>query len=110
VDVLEFPWGTPVLPDVVDKKLREQPYKIVGMIHAETSTGVMNPAAEIGALLKGKETLYVVDVVTSLGGVEIKMDEWNVDALYSCTRSVSAVLRTFTHLILGQSGCQAHRA
>jgi alanine-glyoxylate transaminase/serine-glyoxylate transaminase/serine-pyruvate transaminase len=86
VDVLEFPWGTPVLPEAVEKKLREQSYKIVGMIHAETSTGVMNPIAEIGALLKGKETIYVVDVVTSLGGVEIKMDEWNIDVLYSCTQ------------------------
>jgi alanine-glyoxylate transaminase / serine-glyoxylate transaminase / serine-pyruvate transaminase len=86
VDVLEFPWGTPVVPEAVEKKLREEAYKIVGMIHAETSTGVKNPIAEIGALLKGKETIYVVDAVTSLGGVEIKMDEWNIDVLYSCTQ------------------------
>ncbi len=86
VDVLEFPWGTPVVPATVEKKLREETYKIVGVIHAETSTGVKNPIAEIGALLKGTETIYVVDAVTSLGGVEIKMDEWNIDVLYSCTQ------------------------
>jgi alanine-glyoxylate transaminase/serine-glyoxylate transaminase/serine-pyruvate transaminase len=86
VDVLEFPWGTPVVPEAVEKRLREETYKIVGVIHAETSTGVKNPIAEIGALLKGKEAIYVVDAVTSLGGVEIKMDEWNIDVLYSCTQ------------------------
>jgi len=86
VDVLEFPWGTPVLPEVVEKKIRQESYRIVGVIHAETSTGVKNPIAEIGALLKGSDTLYVVDAVTSLGGVEMRMDDWNIDALYSCTQ------------------------
>jgi alanine-glyoxylate transaminase/serine-glyoxylate transaminase/serine-pyruvate transaminase len=86
VDILEFPWGTPVLPEVVGKKIRQEAYKIVGVIHAETSTGVRNPIAEIGALLKGKETVYVVDAVTSLGGLDIKMDDWGIDVLYSCTQ------------------------
>jgi alanine-glyoxylate transaminase/serine-glyoxylate transaminase/serine-pyruvate transaminase len=86
VDVLEFPWGTPVVTDAVEKKIKQGSYKIVGVIHAETSTGVQNPIAEIGALLKGSDTLYVVDAVTSLGGVEIRMDEWNIDVLYSCTQ------------------------
>ena len=86
VDILEFPWGTPVLPEVVEKKIRQEAYRIVGVIHAETSTGVRNPIAEIGALLKGKETIYVVDAVTSLGGLDIKMDDWGIDVLYSCTQ------------------------
>jgi len=86
VDILEFPWGTPVLPEMVEKKIRQEAYKIVGVIHAETSTGVRNPIAEIGALLKGKETIYVVDAVTSLGGLDINMDDWGIDVLYSCTQ------------------------
>lgn len=86
VDVLEFPWGTPVDTEKVAKKLRDESYRIVGVIHAETSTGVKNPIAEIGSLFAGKETIYVVDAVTSLGGVDIRMDDWNIDALYSCTQ------------------------
>ena len=86
VDTMEFPWGTPVIPDAVEKKIRQGSYKIVGMIQGETSTGVKNPVAEIGALLKGSDTLYIVDAVTSLGGIEMRMDDWNVDALYSCTQ------------------------
>ncbi len=86
VDVLEFPWGTPVVTGDVEKKIRQQSYKIVGVIQAETSTGVQNPVREIGALLKGSDTLYVVDAVTSLGGIEMRMDDWNIDVLYSCSQ------------------------
>ena len=59
----------------------------MAVIHAETSTGVRNPIAEIGELLKGSDTIYLVDTVTSLGGIEVRMDDWNIDALYSGTRS-----------------------
>lgn len=83
VDALEFEWGTPVLVDEVQKKLEQSAYKIVAVVHAETSTGVLNPVDQIGALLKGSDTLFLVDCVTSMGGVEIRMDDWGIDALYS---------------------------
>jgi len=86
VDVLEFTWGTPVELEAVEKKIRQESYRIVAVVHAETSTGVRNPVAEIGTLLKGKDTIYLVDTVTSLGGLEIRMDDWNIDALYSGTQ------------------------
>ena len=83
VDTLEFEWGTPVSVDAVKRKIAERDYKIVAVVHAETSTGVRNPIEEIGALLKGSDTLYLVDAVTSLGGMEIQMDAWGIDVLYS---------------------------
>jgi alanine-glyoxylate transaminase/serine-glyoxylate transaminase/serine-pyruvate transaminase len=83
VEVLEFEWGTPVRPEAVEKLLREKAYKLVAMVHAETSTGVRNPAAEVGRLLKSSESLYLLDAVTSLGGIEVDVDGWGVDALYS---------------------------
>ncbi len=86
VDVLAFEWGTPVLPDDVQQQLKKNIYKIVAVVHAETSTGVENPIAEIGRLLKGSDTLFLVDAVTSLGGTEILMDEWGIDVLYSGTQ------------------------
>ena len=55
VDFLEFAWGTPVLPEEVEKKTPRNVYRIVAVVHAETSTGVMNPVAEIGTLMKGKD-------------------------------------------------------
>jgi alanine-glyoxylate transaminase/serine-glyoxylate transaminase/serine-pyruvate transaminase len=86
VDTLEFDWGTPVTVDVVQKQLAEKSYKLVAVVHAETSTGVMNPVSGIGSLLKGKDTLFLVDAVTSLGGMEILMDDWGIDVLYSGTQ------------------------
>lgn len=86
VDVLEFPWGTPVEPEAVAQKIRQESYKIIAVVHAETSTGVRNPVAEIGRLLEGQEALYLVDTVTSLGGLEVRMDDWNMDVLYSGTQ------------------------
>ncbi|MBN2332266.1 MAG: alanine--glyoxylate aminotransferase family protein [Deltaproteobacteria bacterium] len=83
VDVLEFDWGTPVVPAAVEQKLKAKDYKLVAVVHAETSTGVANPVRDIGALLAGSDTLFLVDAVTSLGGMEVPMDAWGIDALYS---------------------------
>ncbi|MFN2437085.1 MAG: alanine--glyoxylate aminotransferase family protein, partial [Desulfotignum sp.] len=86
VDTLEFDWGTPVIVDVVQKQLSKKSYKLVAVVHAETSTGVMNPVPGIGSLLKDKETLFLVDAVTSFGGTNILMDDWGIDVLYSGTQ------------------------
>ncbi|MCX5809715.1 MAG: alanine--glyoxylate aminotransferase family protein [Proteobacteria bacterium] len=86
VDVLEFTWGTPVDLEAVEKKIRQESYRIVAVVHAETSTGVRNPVTEIGTILKGSDSIYLVDTVTSLGGLEIRMDDWNIDVLYSGTQ------------------------
>ena len=58
-------------------------YKIIAAVHAETSTGVMNPIEKISRVIKDLDSFFIVDAVTSLGGIEVKMDEWNIDALYS---------------------------
>ena len=86
VDSLEFAWGTPVHLEDVERKLHEASYRIVAVVHAETSTGVRNPIGEIGRLMKGNDAVYLVDAVTSLGGTEVRMDDWNIDALYSGTQ------------------------
>ena len=86
VDTLEFEWGKPVDVNEAKKKIDTKTYKIVAVVHAETSTGVCNPVAEIGSLLAGSDTLYMVDTVTSLGGMGVNMDKWGIDSLYSGTQ------------------------
>ena len=86
VDTLEFEWGTPVLVDKVAEKLKEGPYAIVAMVHAETSTGMRNPAEEVGKLVKQHGALFVLDCVTSLGCIPLEIDAWGVDAMYSCSQ------------------------
>jgi alanine-glyoxylate transaminase/serine-glyoxylate transaminase/serine-pyruvate transaminase len=83
VEALEFEWGTPVVAERVKQKLSEQNYRIVALVHAETSTGVRNPVEAIGQLVRKQGCLYLVDTVTSLGGLPIEADRWGIDALYS---------------------------
>jgi alanine-glyoxylate transaminase/serine-glyoxylate transaminase/serine-pyruvate transaminase len=86
VDTLEFEWGTPVLVDDVRARLQAQDYAIVAVVHAETSTGVRNPVEKIGQLVRATNALYLVDTVTSLGGIPVCVDEWGIDAVYSGTQ------------------------
>lgn len=86
VDTLEYKWGTPVIIDDVVGQVSRQAYKLVALVHAETSTGVCNPAPEIGAALRDRDCLFLLDTVTSLGGMPVAMDAWGVDVLYSGTQ------------------------
>jgi alanine-glyoxylate transaminase/serine-glyoxylate transaminase/serine-pyruvate transaminase len=81
---LDFEWGTPVDPAAIDRALKEHPeVKFVGFVHAETSTGVASDAAAIAAVAQKHGALTIMDAVTSLGGIPIKLDEWGIDAAYS---------------------------
>jgi alanine-glyoxylate transaminase/serine-glyoxylate transaminase/serine-pyruvate transaminase len=86
VDALDFEWGRPVEAQKVKERLDAHDYAVVAMVHAETSTGVANPVGEISRLMKSKEALFLVDAVTSLGGMELRTDAWGVDILYSGTQ------------------------
>ena len=86
VDALEIPWGEPVLPEQVKEKLAGGKYDIVSIVHAETSTGVCSPVEAIGKLVREHGALYIVDCVTSLGGIPVNIDAWQADAVYSGTQ------------------------
>ncbi|HIH92582.1 TPA: alanine--glyoxylate aminotransferase family protein [Methanosarcina acetivorans] len=75
---LEFEWGLPVDLEMVKEKL-EEGAKAITLVHNETSAGIMNPAVEIGKLAKKHDAIFIMDGVTSLGGDEVKVDEWGVD-------------------------------
>lgn len=85
--VLEFPWGNAVEPSQLRAFLQEQTshgeVKAVAFVHAETSTGALSDAASLCAVIQKLNCLSIMDAVTSVGGVPMKMDEWGVDALYS---------------------------
>ena len=86
VDSLEFDWGTPVIPEKVKLQLIEKKYDLVAVVHAETSTGVVNTIESIGHLVRDNGALFLVDAVTSVGGMLVDMDKWGIDALYSGTQ------------------------
>ena len=83
---IEAPWGQPIDPDEVRKALATNQPKLVAIVHAETSTGVLQPLEEIGKMVNDAGALFVVDAVTSYCGAELKVDDWNIDAVYSGTQ------------------------
>jgi len=80
-------WGKIIEPEKLIKALKDHPeVKICGIVHGETSTGVKQPLDEIGGYCKRQDTLFVVDAVTTLGGSEVKVDEWGIDVCYSSSQ------------------------
>lgn len=81
---VEFDWGLPVDPDSMRATLEQHPdAKVMAFVHAETSTGVFSDAERLCALAAEFECLSLVDAVTSLGGIELRVDAWGIDAIYS---------------------------
>ena len=77
-------WGEPVDPQAVEDALKAHPQaRFLAFVHAETSTGALSDAKTLCALAKQYDCLSIVDAVTSLGGVELRVDEWGIDAIYS---------------------------
>jgi len=85
--MVEQPWGEPVDPALVEEALKANPdAKILAFVHAETSTGALSDAETLCKLAQDNDCLTIVDSVTSLGGVPLKVDEWGIDAIYSGTQ------------------------
>jgi len=85
-------WGKTVEPEQVKKALSGGGCQAVFLVHAETSTGALQPQMQkIGQLVHENDALFLVDCVTSLGGTEVKVDEWGVDAAYSGTQKCLSV-------------------
>jgi alanine-glyoxylate transaminase/serine-glyoxylate transaminase/serine-pyruvate transaminase len=80
-------WGLKLDPQKILRAVDAHPdAKAVAVVHSETSTTVLNPIDEIGMLLKDKEVLYIVDAVSSLGGVPYHVDGWGIDLCASASQ------------------------
>ena len=80
-------WGKVTEPDQVKKALAEHPAaKLLAIVHAETSTGALQPLEEISRLVHEAGALLVVDAVTSFCGMPLRVDDWNIDAIYTGTQ------------------------
>jgi len=85
--VVEDKWGEPVSLDKVEAAFAANPNaKLLAFVHAETSTGVRSDAKALCDLARKNGALSLVDAVTSLGGIELLVDEWGIDAIYSGTQ------------------------
>lgn len=83
---LECPWGQVFDLNRIRESLKTVRPKVLGIVHADTSTGAWQPVQELGKLCHEFDTLLLVDAVTSLGCVPLDVDGWKIDAVYSCTQ------------------------
>ena len=92
VETIEPPLGEPITPELLDDKLSKCPdVEAVAMTHNETSTGMINPLDELVDVVKKHGKLLFVDAVSSMGGTEIKADEWNLDVCFGSSQKCFGV-------------------
>jgi aspartate aminotransferase-like enzyme len=80
---VRFDYGKPIDVAVVRQKFQENDFKAVTFVHNETSTGATNPAQQIGEVVKNSDALFILDTISSLGGIAVDVNEWNVDLCFS---------------------------
>jgi alanine-glyoxylate transaminase/serine-glyoxylate transaminase/serine-pyruvate transaminase len=86
VDTVDAEWGTALDAQSFKNALAKKTYKVAAIVHAETSTGVLQPLDDIAKLVHDSGALLLVDTVTSLGGAPVRVDELGIDACYSGTQ------------------------
>lgn len=86
VKKVEAEWGRIIEPSQIANALEGSRAKLVAIVHAETSTGVLTPVEEISRIVHDAGALLLLDTVTSLGGCPVRIDDWDVDAVYSGTQ------------------------
>jgi alanine-glyoxylate transaminase / serine-glyoxylate transaminase / serine-pyruvate transaminase len=86
VTKVEAPWGRIIEAKQIAEAVRGRKPKLVAVVHAETSTGALTPVEEISKIAHDAGALLLLDTVTSLGGCPVRIDDWQVDAVYSGTQ------------------------
>ncbi len=79
-------WGRAIDPQAVRDAVKGKSPKVIAVVHAETSTGVRQPLEDLSAIAKECGALFLVDMVTSLGGMDVSLDRLQIDAAYSGTQ------------------------
>ena len=86
VVVIEKEWGEAFTYDELKFEIEKNKPAIFAIVHAETSTGVLQPLEGIGEICRQNDCLFLVDAVTSLGALELFIDDWKIDLAYSCSQ------------------------
>lgn len=103
-------WGAATQPEQVAAACKAVKAKVVAVVHAETSTGVLQPLDEISAIVHDAGALLLVDCVTSLGGVPVKLDERRIDVAYSGTQKCLGSPPSLAPLSFGPAAVEAFKA
>lgn len=105
------PWGRPLDPADFERALAQHPdTKVVAFVHAETSTGVLQPSEEIARAARARGALVLVDTVTSLGGIPVKVDERGFDMVFSGTQKCLSCPPGLAPLTVNERGLEVLKA
>lgn len=108
--MVEHAWGTPVDPHKLEDALKlHRDAKIVAFVHAETSTGALSDAPTLAQLARRYGCISIVDAVTSLGCSPLKVDEWGLDAVYSCSQKGLSCTPGLSPLTFGERAAEKIR-
>ena len=99
---IDVPWGQPVDPEQVAEAVRTHRPKVVGVVHAETSTGVRSDLRTLASAEVKGDALLLADCVTSLGGIPLAIDEWGVDLAYAGTQKCLGVAPGLAPFTIGE--------
>ena len=104
--VVQGEWGRAVDPAAVEETLKaNSDTAILAFVHAETSTGARSDAKTLCALARKYDTLTIVDAVTSLGGSELEVDGWGIDAIYSGTQKCLSCVPGLSPVSFNDKAC-----
>ncbi len=104
VETIERPWGEVFSPEEIRDVLRQRPARVVAIVHAETSTGALQPLEEIVQVAHEHGALLIVDAVTSLAGVPLSVDALGLDVVYSGTQKCVGAPPGLAPLTVGPRG------
>jgi alanine-glyoxylate transaminase/serine-glyoxylate transaminase/serine-pyruvate transaminase len=102
------PWGQPLQAEDFERALREHPDAAgLAVVHLETSTTIVNPVEAIGAVARRHDVTYIVDAVSSLGGLPMQMDAWGIDLCASASQKCLGTVPGLAPLAVGPRGWEA---
>jgi len=104
---LEVPLGDAITPELLDDSLRKNPdVEAVTIIYSETSTGVLNPLPELARVVKEHGKLLLVDAVSAMGGVELKVNEWGIDVCFAGSQKCFGIPPGLTIGVVSQAALE----
>ncbi len=108
-DVIESPWGMAVEPEELEKRVSQEKYAAVFSTHVDTVTGACAPVKDYAEILKNHKSLFIIDGVCATGGLEERMDDWDVDVILTAAQKCFGAPPGLAILILSERAMEKRR-
>ena len=109
-DLIESEWGKAVLPEELEKKLSEKVYKAVISTHVDTATGACAPEKDYAEVLKEYDAQFIIDGVCATGGIEERMDDWDVDVILTAAQKCFGAPPGLAILVVSEKAMEKRRS